>query len=292
MKAYKKIISFILTLVMMLSLSVNVFAAEPLTDDPNMIEWKYTVFADESLQKVVEEGVIPNAYARYTWRGITLKNGEVAILTPSNNSMGLYCNSGRYITINYTLSRSAFHRSRVRAYVAGPSSEFVREITASGLRSGFTTQAKGKVVDIEELAKSSSEFPESRIVKSSLMPNFIPSSIVEIPTDKSDEMYIIPEIILINNSLCVLTQDNGKGWELTDKDNIVISFDKYKSDITVSQDLIIGYVKDGIMYEGEVFDELSGKYSFSPDEKGEYFFYLLSGSSDYLSLKSGNLEVN
>lgn len=84
---------------MMLSLSVNVFAAEPLTDDPNMIEWKYTVFADESLQKVVEEGVIPNAYARYTWRGITLKNGEVAILTPSNNSMGLYCNSGRYITI-------------------------------------------------------------------------------------------------------------------------------------------------------------------------------------------------
>lgn len=100
-----------------------------------------TVFANESLQKVVEEGVIPNAYARYTWRGITLKNGEVAILTPSNNSMGLYCNSGRYITINYTLSRSAFHRSRVRAYVAGPSSEFVREITASGLRSGFTTQA-------------------------------------------------------------------------------------------------------------------------------------------------------
>ena len=85
---------------------------------------------------------------------------------------------------------------------------------------------------------------------------------------------------------------NGKGWELTDKDNIVISFDKYKSDITVSQDLIIGYVKDGIMYVGEVFDELSGKYSFSPDEKGEYFFYLLSGSSDYLSLKSGNLEVN
>ena len=58
---------------MMLSLSVNVFAAEPLTDDPNMIEWKYTVFADESLQKVVEEGVIPNAYARYTWRGITFE---------------------------------------------------------------------------------------------------------------------------------------------------------------------------------------------------------------------------
>jgi len=81
------------------------------------------------------------------------------------------------------------------------------------LKDGVYTNENGKVVDIEELAKSSSEFPESRIVKSSLMPNFIPSSIVEIPTDKSDEMYIIPEIILINNSLCVLTQDNGKGGQ-------------------------------------------------------------------------------
>lgn len=280
---------------MMLSLSVNVFAAEPLTDDPNMIEWKYTVFADESLQKVVEEGVIPNAYARYTWRGITLKNGEVAILTPSNNSrtaiivtvVSVFLCMPVYAAISHLLTSALIDDSN--RHLIGTETNDRSYII---LKDGVYTNEKGKVVDIEELAKSSSEFPESRIVKSSLMPNFIPSSIVEIPTDKSDEMYIIPEIILINNSLCVLTQDNGKGWELTDKDNIVISFDKYKSDITVSQDLIIGYVKDGIMYEGEVFDELSGKYSFSPDEKGEYFFYLLSGSSDYLSLKSGNLEVN
>lgn len=104
---------------------------------------------------------------------------------------------------------------------------------------------------------------------------------------------IIGTAIFLKPILTMLgATDTIMPWELTDKDNIVISFDKYKSDITVSQDLIIGYVKDGIMYEGEVFDELSGKYSFSPDEKGEYFFYLLSGSSDYLSLKSGNLEVN
>lgn len=39
----------------MLSLSVNVFAAEPLTDDPNMIEWKYTVFADETCRKLLKK---------------------------------------------------------------------------------------------------------------------------------------------------------------------------------------------------------------------------------------------
>lgn len=79
--------------------------------------------------------------------------------------------------------------------------------------------------------------------------------------------------------------------------NVFVALWNYSADLDTDnystfKDLIIGYVKDGIMYEGEVFDELSGKYSFSPDEKGEYFFYLLSGSSDYLSLKSGNLEVN
>lgn len=65
-------------------------------------------------------------------------------------------------------------------------------------------------------------------------------------------------------------------WELTDKDNIVISFDKYKSDITVSQDLIIGYVKDGIMYEGEVFDELSGNIVSHQMKKGNIFSICLA----------------
>ena len=63
MKAYKKIISFILTLVMMLSLSVNVFAAEPLTDDPNMIEWKYTVLTKacrKLLKKVLFQMHMPD----------------------------------------------------------------------------------------------------------------------------------------------------------------------------------------------------------------------------------------
>ena len=88
MKAYKKIISFILTLVMMLSLSVNVFAAEPLTDDPNMIEWKYTVFANESLQKVVEEGVIPNFFGK----------GKSLAFVVSH-----FCPPEKKITVNYTL---------------------------------------------------------------------------------------------------------------------------------------------------------------------------------------------
>ena len=49
MKAYKKIISFILTLVMMLSLSVNVFAAEPLTDEECIECRKYSDYCEHIL---------------------------------------------------------------------------------------------------------------------------------------------------------------------------------------------------------------------------------------------------
>ena len=55
MKAYKKIISFILTLVMMLSLSVNVFAAEPLTDDPNMINGSTLCLLTKACRKLLKK---------------------------------------------------------------------------------------------------------------------------------------------------------------------------------------------------------------------------------------------
>ncbi len=159
------------------------------------------------------------------------------------------------------------------------------------LKDGVYNNEKGEVIDIEQLSKDSKEFPKSRIVKYSLMPNFIPSSIVEILTDETGGSYITPEMILVNNSLCILTKNNGRGWKLSDQDMAVISFEKYESDVVANQNLIIGYVKDGIMYEGKEFEESAGKYSFSPSEEGEYFFYFLSGSSDYLSLKSGKLEI-
>ena len=80
------------------------------------------------------------------------------------------------------------------------------------LKDGVYTNENGKVVDIGGISQIFIRISlKAELLKSSLMPNFIPSSIVEIPTDKSDEMYIIPEIILINNSLCVTYTRQWKG---------------------------------------------------------------------------------
>lgn len=159
-------------------------------------------------------------------------------------------------------------------------------------KDGVYNNEKGEEINIDKLEKPGNGFPESRIVKSSKITNFIPSSIVEFPTEESTGIFISPEIILVNNSLCILTKDSGNGWELSENDMITYSFEKYGSDLIDNQTLIVGYIKDGVMYEGEAFDDLVGEYNFSPSESGKYYLYLLSASSDYLSLKKGGLEIN
>lgn len=56
----------------------------------------------------------------------------------------------------------------------------------------------------------------------------------------------------------------------------------YKSSVVDQQNLIIGYVKYGVMYPGEsYYQQLKGTYVLKAQDKGEYFIYLLSASSDY-----------
>jgi hypothetical protein len=76
---------------------------------------------------------------------------------------------------------------------------------------------------------------------------------------------------------------------LSKGDTLEFNFEKYKSRVVNQQNLIIGYIKDGVMYEGEAYQQLSDSYVLEAQDKGEYFLYLLSASSDYLTLKQGEL---
>lgn len=140
--------------------------------------------------------------------------------------------------------------------------------------------------------KVQEEIPENRIIKEIQINDFSPSSIIEIITDKDDtSSYSTPEIILVNNSVCVLTKEDGSGWDLEKGDILEYHFDKYPSSVVDRQTLLIGYVKNNVMYEGEIYRQLSGSYTLDVQEKGEYFLYLLSASSDYLTLKQGEIYL-
>jgi hypothetical protein len=157
-------------------------------------------------------------------------------------------------------------------------------------KDGVYTNAQGEVVDLDKLRKAQEGIPENRIINEIQIENYSPSSIIEVIIEKADKnSYSTPEIILTNNSACILTKEDGSGWNLEKGDTLEYNFEKYKSRVVPRQNLVIGYVKDGIMYQWESYQELSDSYVLKAQEQGEYFIYLLSASSDYLTLKQGEL---
>ena len=157
-------------------------------------------------------------------------------------------------------------------------------------KNGSYTNAQGEVIDLDKLRKAQEGIPENRIIEEVQIDHYTPSSIIEVIVEKAgDHTYSSPEIMLINNSVCVLTKEDGSGWSLEEGDTLEYNFEKYKSSVVARQNLIIGYVKDGIMYQGEGYQQLSASYALKAEDKGEYYIYLLSASSDYLTLKQGEL---
>jgi len=161
-------------------------------------------------------------------------------------------------------------------------------------KNGTYINARGDVIDLDKLINAQEGIPGNRIINEIQIENYTPSSIVEVIIDIAGKnSYSTPEIILVNNSACVLTKEDGTGWNLDKGDTLKYNFEKYKSSVVDQQNLIIGYVKDGVMYQGESYNQqLENTYVLEAQDKGEYFIYLLSASSDYLAVKQGELDLS
>ena len=101
-----------------------------------------------------------------------------------------------------------------------------------------------------------------------------------------------PEIIMTNGSMAVFYLEDYAGWNCKAGDILTFSFEKYESDAVSNQVLVIGYIKDGVMYDGESFGSLSGSYELKVREGGEYNLYITSATSDYLTLKQGTINLS
>lgn len=107
----------------------------------------------------------------------------------------------------------------------------------------------------------------------------------------NDNFYSIPEIIMINGSVNVITNSDDSAWEFRQKDLITLKFEKYESEIE-NQNLIIGIIQDGVLRKGESYRDLEGEYTYEVLQDGEYYIYLLNGSSDPISLKKGEIKID
>ena len=113
-------------------------------------------------------------------------------------------------------------------------------------------------------------------------------------TDIKTEHDRSPELIIGCNCSAVLYRDSFAGWECQKGDVLCYEFSKYPIEIDKEQMLVIGYVKDGVMYYEEsenCFYDLNGCYQVEIKEDGEYYLYLLNFDGDNLSLKQGNVSI-
>ncbi|AYB44382.1 hypothetical protein [Paenibacillus lautus] len=159
-------------------------------------------------------------------------------------------------------------------------------------RNGVYIDSNGVEYSPEELKnRTRNGLPENRIITKIMEENYMPPSIFELETKEKNGVYISPEIITVNGSLNVLTDTNGSGWELKAGDSVEYVFEKYKSEVVENQIILIGYVKDGVLYPSHKFDQLKGNYNLTVEETGQYYFYIINASSDTIALKEGALRL-
>lgn len=140
---------------------------------------------------------------------------------------------------------------------------------------------------IKQINKNSAD--GNCIVKGVANKNIIlPSSISEFEVKKG----VIPEIIMSNGSMAIFYVGDYKGWECKEGDTLTFSYEKYKSETVHNQTLVIGYIRNGIMYEGECIKDIAGSYTFTIREEGEYNLYIISATSDYLTIKQSTISCD
>lgn len=132
------------------------------------------------------------------------------------------------------------------------------------------------------------------IIEKSRVIDSVASDSIILPDSVSEFEVInnaIPEIIMTNGSMAVFYQNSYGGWTCKAGDTLSFSFEKYESTVISTQNLVVGYIRDGIMYDGTAFRKIDGKYELEIVESGEYNIYVISATSDYLALKQGAIEI-
>lgn len=183
--------------------------------------------------------------------------------------------------VNMLLSTVTPITDEVRDYV-GQSLES-EEYTIKGKDGKYYNQDGEIVPDIE----SETVLPENAIVKENTISWMTPSDISIFKVTDTQ----IPEIMIPNGALAVFTNNREIGWDLKAGDSVTISYEVYQHETISEQALMIGYIQDGTLVEGNILRNAKGECTFEIESSGIYNFYFMGLSSDPISIQSGDLEM-
>ena len=192
-----------------------------------------------------------------------------------------------YALIGGKLSRSAVINDGNKYYVGSQVNDDYYIIIDED---GNYRDSHGNEGSLEDIISKNELHKDSEKVKEIEDNVLNPASYVEIAGEKgSDGSVKYPAMILINNSVCILTNNAGDGWNLNKGESLKVKIIKEDAGSARKRNLIVGYIQDGVLKRGEAFNSDECECVFTAEAAGEYYIYLLSASSDYLTLEGLNI---
>ena len=95
-----------------------------------------------------------------------------------------------------------------------------------------------------------------------------------------------------NGAVAIFTREDGTGWSCRPGTKITWTFEKYGNQKHINQTIAIGYIKDGIMYTPEIYqEELAGKYQVEFEDIGNIYIYIMCMAADPIAVKEGIIEI-
>lgn len=136
--------------------------------------------------------------------------------------------------------------------------------------------------------EATATIPENTIIIDAKENVLIPAAItVFIAEDNTT-----PEVIMPNGSCAVFVPSvEAKGWVCQKGEVLHFAFEKYTSEVSNEQPMVVGVVYNGTMLEGKTIKDMQGEYVYTADDQGSYAVYVISATSDYLSLKRGEVSI-
>ena len=172
--------------------------------------------------------------------------------------------------------------------------ELITEENRSLIGTAITSTDSPEVLKPEEQQSNGTEeggayeIPENDVIERTYTDTVMPSTITVFEATDG----ITPEVIAPNNSCGIFVPAPGeKGWYCHEGEALIFDFEKYESGTSTSSPMVVGYILNGVMMDGEVQNDLQGSYKVNVKEDGYYAIYFVSATSDYLALKSGQISL-
>ena len=122
---------------------------------------------------------------------------------------------------------------------------------------------------------------------------FLPDtvSVIRLYSDETDGSWTIPELLTANGFTTIFADADGNGWYLQKGETLTLHCQIGRTAGTEAADpaerMEIGYIRDHVFYQGELFREIGFDYTLTAPETGTYYPYCINSTDGRIYIRGG-----